>query len=141
MTRADIVARLERHRDAFKRRDADALAADHTADGTFESPAHGAVKGRAAIREVYNYWFTAFPDLLLTWDEPLIDGDRAAVFWSFVGTSHGPFFGIAGAGSRIEMRGAAEYGFCDDGIVSVRHTYDFSSVLMKTGVLKVKPGV
>ena len=141
MTRADIVARLERHRDAFRRRDADALAADHTADGTFESPAHGVVKGRAAIRDVYNYWFTAFPDLLLTWDQPLIDGDRAAVFWSFAGTSHGPFFGIAGAGSRIEMRGAAEYVFGDDGIVSVKHTYDFSSVLMKTGVLKVKPGV
>jgi predicted ester cyclase len=140
MTRADLVARLERHRDAFKRRDADALAADHAPEGIFESPAHGIVKGRAAIRDVYVYWFTAFPDLLLTWDAPLIDGDRAAIFWSFAGTSHGPFFGIVGAGTRIEMRGAAEYVFGEDGIASVRHTYDFSGVLMKTGVLKVKPG-
>jgi hypothetical protein len=38
------------------------------------------------------------------------------------------------------MRGAAEYVFGEDGIASVRHTYDFSGVLMKTGVLKVKPG-
>jgi ketosteroid isomerase-like protein len=61
MTRADLVARLERHRDAFKRRDADALAADHAPEGIFESPAHGIVKGRAAIRDVYVYWFTTAP--------------------------------------------------------------------------------
>ena len=140
MTRAEIIGRLERHRDAFLRRDADALAADHAPDGAFESPAHGQVRGRAAIRDVYLYWFTAFPDLQLTWDTPIVDGDRAAVFWTFAGTSHGPFFGIVGAGSRVELRGAAEYRFGEAGIDSVRHTFDFSSMLLKTGVLKVKPG-
>lgn len=140
MTRAEILERLSRHRDAFIRRDADALAADHAADGSFDSPAHGQVHGRAAIRDVYRYWFTAFPDLLLTWESPIVDGDRAAVFWTFSGTSHGPFFGIVGAGSRVELRGAAEYRFGEDGILSVRHTFDFSGMLLKTGVLKVKPG-
>jgi steroid delta-isomerase-like uncharacterized protein len=139
MTRAEIVALLERHRAAFKRQDAEALAADHADEGTFESPAHGVVTGRPAITEVYRYWFTAFPDLLITWDEPLVDGDRAAVFWTFAGTSHGPFFGVVGAGSRVELRGAAEYWFSAGGIQRVRHIYDFSSMLVKTGVLKVKP--
>ena len=140
MTRAEIIDRLERHKDGFLRRDADALAADHSPDGSFDSPAHGVVRGRAAIRDVYHYWFTAFPDLLLTWESPIVDGDRAAVFWNFTGTSHGPFFGIVGAGSRVELRGAAEYLFDAEGIASVRHTFDFSGMLLKTGVLKVKPG-
>lgn len=140
MTRAEIVALLERHREAFKRRDAEALAADHAEDGTFESPAHGVVRGRPAILEIYRYWFTAFPDLQITWTDALVDGDRAAVFWTFVGTSHGPFFGVIGAGTRLELRGAAEYVLGDGGILSVRHIYDFSSMLVKTGVLKVKPG-
>lgn len=139
MTRDEIVVLLERHREAFKRRDADALAADHALDGTFESPAHGVVTGRPAILEVYKYWFTAFPDLQITWDQPLVDGARAAVFWTFAGTSHGPFFGVIGAGSRVELRGAAEYIFAGDAIGSVRHIYDFSGMLVKTGVLKVKP--
>ena len=90
-------------------------------------------------RDVYRYWFTAFPDLQITWDEALIDGDRAAVFWRFAGTSRGPFFGVVGAGSRVELRGAAEYRFADGAIQNVRHIYDFSSMLVKTGVLKVKP--
>ena len=139
MVRDEIARILDRHRESFLKRDAEALAADHTPDSTFDSPAHGMVQGRKAIQEVYQYWFTAFPDLRLTWESPIIDGDRAAIFWTFVGTSHGPFFGVVGAGSRVEMRGAAEYHFGEGGITSVRHVYDFSSVLVKTGVLKVKP--
>jgi len=141
MTRTEIVALLERHRAAFKALDADTLSADHALEGTLESPAHGLVVGRKAIADVYRYWFTAFPDLQLTWDAPLIDGDKAAIFWRFAGTSHGPFFGALGAGSRVELRGAAEYDFADGAIQSVRHIFDFSSMLMKTGVLKVKPGM
>lgn len=140
MTRAEILSLLEEHRDAFKRRDADQLAAAHDEDGSFESPAHGVVTGRKSILEVYRYWFTAFPDLQLTWDEPIVDGNRAAIFWLFAGTSHGPFFGVVGAGSRVEVKGAAEYALSETGIASVRHVYDFSSMLVKTGVLKVKPG-
>ena len=77
----------------------------------------------------------------ITWDEALVDGDRAAVFWRFAGTSRGPFFGVVGAGSRVELRGAAEYRFADGAIQNVRHIYDFSAILVKTGVLKVKPAI
>ncbi len=139
MTRDEIVTKLGEHGEAFSRRDPDALAATHTPEGTFESPAHGVLKGRPAILEMYKYWFGAFPDLQLTWADPIIDGNRAAVFWVFAGTSDGPFFGALGAGSKVDMHGAAEFVFGDDGIVSVRHIFDFSSVLVKTGVLKVKP--
>jgi predicted ester cyclase len=140
MTRDEIATLLARHQDAFHRRDADALAGQHAEKGTYESPAHGTVSGRGPINDLYRYWFTAFPDLKLTWQPPLIDGDRAAVFWSFAGTAHGPFFGIVGAGTRVEMKGASDYTFENGLIRSVRTLYDFSGVLLKTGVLKVKPG-
>lgn len=141
MTRDDILSLLARHQEAFLQRDAAALAAQHAEDGTLDGPAHGAVDGREAIAEVYRYWFTAFPDMRLTWNTPIVDGDRAAIFWQSVGTAHGPFFGVVGAGTRIEMTGAGEYTF-DNGLIrSVRHVFDFSAVLMKAGVLKVKPGV
>ena len=139
MTRSEIVALLEQHRDGFLRRDAEALAAGHTEDGRFESPAHGVIEGRAKIREVYQYWLAAFPDLTLTWGDPLVDGDHAAIFWEFSGTSRGPFFGVAGANTPVEMRGAAEIHLADGGIKNIRHVFDFSSVLVRTGVLKVRP--
>ena len=139
MTRDEIVALLDRHQEALTRRDADALASQHAEEGTLESPAHGVVVGRAKIADIYRYWFTAFPDVQFRLGSPIVSGDRAAVFWTFSGTAHGPFFGIAGAGTRIEMSGAAEYVIADGLIQSVRHIFDFSGVLMKTGVLKVKP--
>ena len=142
MTRADVEKQLAEHAAAFAARDAERLAATHTADGTFESPAAGLVRGRPAILDVYRYWYKAFPDFMLTWDSPIIDvagTPRASVFWSFEGTVQGSFFGDVRPGSRVKMPGAAEYTFSPEGIVSVRHIFDFSAILVATGVLKIKP--
>lgn len=139
MTREDIENHLARHKLHFIDRNADALADDHAPDGTFESPAHGVVRGREAIREVYRYWYGGFPDFSFTWDAPLIDGYRAALFWQFEGTAHGPFFGMVREGTVVKMSGAAEYVFGEEGIVSARHVFDFSSVLVKAGILRMKP--
>lgn len=139
MTRAAIEARLAEHHLHFERRDAEALTADHAPRGTFKSPAHGTVHGRPAIREVYRYWYTAFPDFTMTWESPIIEGTRAALFWHFEGTAAGPFFGVVAAGSRVVMDGAGCYEFDEEGILSANHVFDFSGVLVKAGVLKIKP--
>lgn len=139
MTRETIERLLAEHKAAFAARNAETLAEGHAIDGTFESPAAGLVRGRTAILEVYRYWYRAFPDFLLTWEPALIDSPRAAVFWTFTGTLAGPFFGQVRPGTHVKMIGAAEYTFGDEGIVSVRHVFDFSAVLVATGVLKVKP--
>jgi predicted ester cyclase len=139
MTRADVHQRLAEHQAGFLARSADALAATHALEGTFESPAHGLVRGRDAIRDVYRYWYNAFPDFMFTWGAAVIDPPRAAVFWKFDGTTTGPFFGEVKPGTPIHMSGAAEYTFGEGGIVSVRHIFDFSAVLVSAGVLKIKP--
>jgi predicted ester cyclase len=139
MTRAAIEALVAKQKDAFARRDAAALAALHAPAGTFESPAYGVVSGRQAIHDIYRYWYTAFPDFLLTWESALIDPPRAAYFWHFTGTAAGPFFGDVKVGSKVTMIGATELVVGDDGILQARHVFDFSGTLMRAGVLKVKP--
>jgi hypothetical protein len=139
MTRAAIEQRLAGHQAGFLARSPAALAATHAPDGTFESPAHGLVRGRDAIQGVYQYWYAAFPDFTLSWGTPLIDPPRAAVFWKFEGTTTGPFFGEVRPGTLVTMRGAAEYTFGEEGIVAVRHIFDFSALLVNAGVLKIKP--
>ncbi len=139
MTREAIEQQLADHQAAFLARSADALAATHAPDGTFDSPAHGLVRGRDAIRDVYRYWYTGFPDFSLQWGAPIIDPPRAAVFWKFEGTTTGPFFGDVRPGTFIRMHGAAEYTFGPEGILSVRHIFDFSALLANAGVLRIKP--
>lgn len=140
MTRAEVQAFLERHKQSFASRNATTIAADHTELGSFESPAAGIVRGRAAIEDVYLYWLRAFPDLDFSWREPVIDGDRAAFFWHFRGTLAGEFFGHENPGAKVEFMGAAEYNLSPEGIVRARHIFDFTGSLVSAGVLKVKPG-
>lgn len=139
MTRSEIDALLARHREAFDRRSVAALAASHTEHGTFESPAAGTVKGRTSIAGVYEYWIDSFPDIEFTWGEPIVEGNRVALFWHFRGTATGQFFGEVKPGTRVEFVGAGEYVLSTDGIVSVRHIFDFTGALVNAGVLKVKP--
>jgi predicted ester cyclase len=139
MTRAEIERRLLHHHECFLRRDPPALAANHSADGTFESPATGLVRGRAAIEAVYSSWFKGFPDLLLSWEDEVIEGDRAVFFWTLTGTASGPFYGIVGSGTQVKANGAGDYRFGPDGIESALHVFDWTAVLVATGVLKAKP--
>jgi len=139
MTRTAIEEALTRQKDAFARRDVEALAALHAPEGTFESPAYGLVTGRHSIREIYRYWYAAFPDFMLAWDSALIDPPRASYIWTFNGTAAGPFFGDVKVGSKVSMIGATEATFGAEGIIAIRHVFDFSGTLMRTGVLKVKP--
>ena len=139
MTRSGIDALLARHRAAFDSRDASRLAADHAINGTFTSPAAGTVTGRARIAEVYTYWLNAFPDLEFTWEAPLVDGTRVAVFWHFRGTAAGKFFGDVKPGTRIQFPGAGLYVLADDAIQTVTHVFDFTGALVNAGALKVKP--
>jgi steroid delta-isomerase-like uncharacterized protein len=139
MERDEILALLEQHHAAFARHDAVGLAAHHAADGTFESPAVGLVRGREAIAQVYRYWFTAFPDMRFTWTPPVVDGGRAALFWTLEGTVEGPFFGVPTPGAHVKVAGAGLYTFRDGSIGSASHIFDFSAVLMKAGILKARP--
>ena len=139
ISRNAIEQQLARHKGAYLQRDVEALAACHTPDGIFESPAYGIVHGRDAIRDVYRYWYRAFPDFILSWEHALIDPPKASWMWTFDGTTEGPFFGEVKPGSKIHMIGATEAEYSEEGIVSIRHVFDFSGALVRTGVLKVKP--
>jgi hypothetical protein len=139
MTRSEIDTLLTRHAQSFASRNAATLAANHTTQGTFHSPAAGTVSGRAEIKKVYEFWLKAFPDLEFTWGAPIVEGDRVALFWHFRGTAAGPFFGDVRPGTRVEFTGAGEYVVSPEGIVSARHVFDFTGALVTAGVLKVKP--
>jgi len=141
MTRAEIERLLEEHREGFVQRDPVALAAGHLLEGTFESTATNVVRGRPAIEAVYRNWFVAFPDLMLHWYSVLIDEreGRAVFFWTLTGTHLGPFFGIQGSGLQVSTEGAGDFRFRDGGIVSARHVFDFTGLLVAAGVLKARP--
>ncbi len=140
MTRAEIVDVLERRADAWRRLDAETLVADYVEDAVIESPlAGGTTQGRDQIRQVFQTYFVAFPDLAMEVDEVLVDDQRAAVMATFTGTDRGGFMGMPATGRRVTIPVVFLYEFKDGKIVRDRRVYDFTGMLVQVGTLKAKP--
>jgi steroid delta-isomerase-like uncharacterized protein len=140
MTRDAILTLLAGRLDAWRHLDAEALAAAYADDAVVESPlAGGAVRGRAQILQVFQTYFLAFPDMEMHQRDVVIDGDRAAVFATFVGTDSGGFMGMPATGRRVSIPVVFLYEFSDGRIVADRRVYDFTGVLLQVGALKAKP--
>jgi steroid delta-isomerase-like uncharacterized protein len=139
MTRDEIMALLGRRNAGWAARDAGALAATHAVDGTVNSPTGGVLKGRSEIERVYRIWLTAFPDIVWQPQEILIDDHRVAVLAKLVGTHAGEFFGLPAAGRHVEVEVALVMTVADGLIATERRIYDFTGLLVQTGVLRAKP--
>ena len=139
MTREDILAIFEQRQAAWIRRDVDALASLHAEDGVVESLMAGTVRGRSAIGDVYRAWFAAFPDVVITSDDLLIDGLRAAHFMTHAGTDSGGFMGLPPTGRPFRLPIVHLHEFRDGHIARERRIYDFTGLLVQIGVLKAKP--
>ena len=139
MTREEVEALIERRNAAWAARDPAALAATHTPDGTVYSPTGGHLQGREEIERVYRVWLTAFPDVFWQQEEVVIDGDRAVVLAKMIGTHAGEFFGLAPAGRHIEVDVSIVVRIEGGLVATERRIYDFTGLLVQTGVLKAKP--
>lgn len=138
MTREEITALFARRQNAMDRRDVDALASLHAEDGVVESLMAGTVNGRTAIAGVYSAWFKAFPDVVMTGDDLLIDGDRVAQLNSVVGTDIGGFMGLPPTGRPFRLPIVHLYTLGEGHIVHERRIYDFTGLLVQIGVIKAK---
>jgi steroid delta-isomerase-like uncharacterized protein len=139
MTREEVFALFARREAAWRARDAAALAADHSPDGVVVSPTGGVLEGKADIERIYRVWFTAFPDLVFTTEDLLVDDNRAALLCRITGSHAGEFFGMPPTGRKIEVSGCFVYRVENGLIVHERRILDFTGLLLQVGVLRAKP--
>ena len=138
MTRDEIAALFARRQDAYEDLDAAALAADYADDVIIDSPisgSHGKGDAERNLRAV----FTAFIDLKMTFDPPLIDGMRVAWYGTAEGTNMGGFMGLPASGRPFKVATAFVCELRDGKIVREERIYDFTGLLIQIGVLKAKP--
>jgi steroid delta-isomerase-like uncharacterized protein len=138
MTHDPIAALIDRHTAAWNRRDAAALASDHTVGGVLLSPMFHRVEGRPQIRRTYSDLFVAFPDWQIVYDPPFVDDKRVAVFFAVVATHKGEFMGVPGSGRRCSFEGVSLFRLDPEYLIEEeRRVYDFTGVLIRLGVLRV----
>lgn len=138
MTADEIRACVDARVTHYRVSDVDALVNDHASDGTVETPSVGRHQGRAAIDTAYRRWLVSFPDMSSRWTRcwcPRMPRRSCSMPMAPTG---GSFSGLAATGKTLEFQGVLVQKF-EDGLI--RHElrmFDFTEILIRLGVLKVK---
>lgn len=103
----DAATIMERGFNAIAAKDLDALGATHSEDIVEDFLVLGPVKGKRAVRRLFEELYTAFPDLEFATERIMgVDEAVAVGQWRMKGTfTGGSFQGIEPTGRVIEVRG------------------------------------
>jgi len=140
MTGTDLRALIERYREAYRRRDAAAIARCCHPDAVVVTPMSAPAVGRVAIEAYYAALFTAFSNSEMTVDGTVVDPPHVASFETHRATHASEFFGYPATNKPIEVA-LARLVTAEDGLIThLRTVFDFTGLLMQVGVLRARPG-
>jgi steroid delta-isomerase-like uncharacterized protein len=80
---------------------------------------------------------SAFPDLITTVDEIVLEGDSAAIRWHSTGTHKGALMGVPATNRRVRVSGATFALFDGDRIAEEIVTWDPRALLSALGIISV----
>lgn len=115
MTADQLEAFATRYTAAWCSHDPNAVASFFAEDGSIAVNGGEPAVGRAAIAELVQGFYDAFPDTVVIMD--LIRGaaDKAVYLWTYEGTNTGP----GGVGHAVRFNGWESWTFSADGLVAV----------------------
>ena len=96
---------------------------------------------RERLTSAFDAMTAAFPDLRITAEDPIAEGDRVVARWSLRGTHRGPFRGIGATGKSVSWSGVDIYTVVDGKIASLVREADNLALLEQLGAApsRVKP--
>ena len=63
------------------------------------------IQGREPFRQLLSMYFTAFPDLHVTIEDMIVEGDKVVTRYTYRGTHKGDFMGIPPTGKQVAGTG------------------------------------
>ncbi len=102
---------------------------DHNPD-----PVPGRPAGRDGIKHDVQRIRAAFPDLAISADDIICEGDRVGLHWSARGTQTGDLIGIPATGRQVTMSGMQLFSIRDGRIVERWSVFDGIGVMRQLGV-------
>jgi steroid delta-isomerase-like uncharacterized protein len=95
----------------------------------------GEVRGAENIRRGVVLLRNAFPDLTITIQDQIAEGDKVVTRCTFTGTHEGEFFGLPPTGKRLEMSGIYIDRFEGDRLVEEWPEYDLLGAMKQLGAI------
>jgi steroid delta-isomerase-like uncharacterized protein len=115
----------------------DMQAADEVLEDDFveHNPAPGQAPGREGHKQVLKVWRAAFPDLTITADDVLADGDKVALRWTAHATHHDELMGMPATGRPVTLTGIDILRIVDGRIVERWGEFNGVEMLQQLGAL------
>ena len=89
--------------EAWDRRNLDAIDDIVAADFVFHNAPPGISPDREGVRQLVTMMQAAFPDVRITVEDQIGEGDKVVTRWTFTGTHKGELMGIAPTGKQIAI--------------------------------------
>jgi steroid delta-isomerase-like uncharacterized protein len=99
------------------------------------NPAPGQGPGREGHTRVLKVWRASFPDLTITVDDMLADGDRVALRWTAHATHRGELMGMPATGRQVTLTGIDILRIVDGRIVERWGEFNSAEMLQQLGAL------
>lgn len=98
---------------------------------------HGipASPGLEGMKQGYDMSLKASPDLQLTIDDAIAEGDKVVARWTSRGTHQGELLGIPGTGKQMTQSGVSIYRLANARIVELWFLADNMSLMQQLGVI------
>ena len=112
------------------------LAADGIAHG-LASDGSGPRNGPTAFRSFWGPFCGAFPDLRISVDDVIAEGDKVAVRISFAGTHAGDHLGAPATGNAVAATGLILMRWSDGQIAEAWNEFDALRIFLATGMVKM----
>ena len=91
--------------------------------------------GREHLTETVHAYRAAFPDLRMSFEDQIADGDRVVTRWIACGTHRGELDGIAATGRTAQVSGVFIHRLADGQIAESWTSYDRFSLLRQLGII------
>jgi steroid delta-isomerase-like uncharacterized protein len=108
--RGEVASVIEEMVRVMNTHDLDGCVAFYSEDAELQDPRFpDPVYGAEYVREGFAYWFAAFPDVRVTVQRMIVEGEDVAVEWTFEATHQGEYMGVPASGRAFSVTTAAHF--------------------------------
>jgi steroid delta-isomerase-like uncharacterized protein len=93
------------------------------------------IRGPEGVKEFASMYRNAFPDVQLSVQEQVAEGDMVATRWIASGTHQGDLMGIAPTGNRVTVAGTSVERIVDGKIEETWDNYDALGMMQQIGAI------
>jgi steroid delta-isomerase-like uncharacterized protein len=100
----------------------------------------GSPAGPAGVKQMVTMYRSAFPDMRVTIEDLVAEGDKVAARWSVTGTHRGELMGIPATGKRVTVTGMEINRFAGGKLVEHWESFDQLGLMQQLGVVPTPGG-